>query len=101
METKLIRIAELAKTNPKMKFTSITHLINEESLIQCHHELPSGKATGIERVTKEEYAENLEENIADLVKRMKRNAYKPVPVRRTYILKAGTRYTRNLETIPN
>lgn len=96
METKLIKIAELAKTNPKMKFTSITHLINEESLIQCHHELPSGKATGIEKVTKEEYAENLEENIADLVKRMKRNAYKPAPVRRTYISKVGTDRKRPL-----
>lgn len=96
METKLIRIAELAKTNPKMKFTSLAHLLNEESLKRCHHELPSGKATGIQRITKEEYAENLEENIADLVKRMKRNGYKPVPVRRTYIAKAGTDKKRPL-----
>ena len=66
METKLIRIAELAKTNPEMKFTSIVHLLNEENLKRCHHELPSGKATGIRRITKEEYAENLEENIEDL-----------------------------------
>lgn len=57
--------------------------------MRCHHELPSGKATGIQRITKEEYAEDLEENLADLVKRMKRNAYKPVPVRRTYIAKVG------------
>ena len=47
METKLIRIAELAKEQPDMKFTSLAHLLNEETLKQCHHELPSGKATGI------------------------------------------------------
>ncbi len=44
METKLLRIAELAKSNPKMKFTSLAHLLNEQSLIQCHQELPNKKA---------------------------------------------------------
>lgn len=96
METKLIRIAELAKMNPDMKFTSIVHLLNEENLKRCHQELPSGKATGVHKITKEEYAENLEGNIAELVKRMKRNAYKPVPVRRTFIAKAGTDKKRPL-----
>ncbi|WP_438317234.1 reverse transcriptase domain-containing protein [Sporosarcina sp. FA9] len=96
METKLISITELSKMNPDMKFTSLAHLLNEENLKRCHHELPSGKATGIRRITKEEYAENLEENIVHLVKRMKRNGYKPVPVRRTYIAKAGTDKKRPL-----
>lgn len=41
METELLRIAELAKSNPKMKFTSLAHLLNEQSLIQSHHELPN------------------------------------------------------------
>lgn len=43
METKLLRIAELAKSDPKMKFTSLAHLLNEQSLVQCHHELPNKK----------------------------------------------------------
>jgi len=30
METKLARIAEVARTKPKEKFTSLAHLINEE-----------------------------------------------------------------------
>ncbi|MGE7978920.1 hypothetical protein [Psychrobacillus sp. NPDC093200] len=33
METKLLRIAELAKSDPKMKFTSIVHLLNKQFLI--------------------------------------------------------------------
>ena len=45
METKLLRIAELAKSDPKMKFTSLAHLLNEQTLVQCHHELPNKKAT--------------------------------------------------------
>ncbi|MDF9762255.1 hypothetical protein OKW24_004028 [Peribacillus simplex] len=35
METKLLRITELAKA--KLKFTSLAHLLNEQSLVQCHH----------------------------------------------------------------
>ena len=47
METKLLRIAELAKFDPKMKFTSLAHLLNEQSLVQCHHELPNKRQLGL------------------------------------------------------
>lgn len=96
METKLIRIAELAKTNSDMKFTSLVHLLNEDTLKQCHNELPSRKAPGIHSTTKEEYELNLENNISDLVKRMKSKSYRPTPVRRTYIGKPGTNKKRPL-----
>jgi RNA-directed DNA polymerase len=96
METKLIRIAELAKSQPKMKFTSLVHLLNEETLKQCHHELPNKKAPGIYQTTKEEYEQDLDTNISDLVKRMKQKSYRPVPVRRTYISKPGTNKKRPL-----
>ncbi|MEH7375418.1 hypothetical protein [Neobacillus drentensis] len=41
METKLIRIAELAKSDPKMKFTPLVHLLNKKALVKCHLELPN------------------------------------------------------------
>ncbi|WP_245546953.1 hypothetical protein [Evansella cellulosilytica] len=63
METKLMRIAELAKENQKMKFTSLAHLLNKESLRQCHREIAANKATGVTGVTKEEYSEKLDENL--------------------------------------
>jgi RNA-directed DNA polymerase len=72
METKLLRIAELAKSDQRMKFTSLAHLLNRQSLVQCHLELPNKKATGINGTTKEQYSETLEENIVDLVSRLKR-----------------------------
>ena len=71
METKLLRIAEITKSNPKMKFTSLAHLLNRQALAQCHHELPNRKATGINGTTKEQYGENSEENIEELVSRLK------------------------------
>ena len=96
METKLLRIAELAKSDPKMKFTSLAHLLNVQSLIQCHHELPNNKATGVNGTTKEQYAESLEENIMDLTSRLRSKSYRPIPVRRMYIPKLNSNKKRPL-----
>jgi len=87
METKLKRIAEVAREKPKERFTSLVHLVNEEMLKICHREMDGSKAPGVDGVTKETYEENLHENIKDLVARMKSQAYKPKPVRRIYIEK--------------
>ncbi len=40
METKLTGIAEKAKNNPELKFTTLVHLINEETLIKAHKSMP-------------------------------------------------------------
>ena len=96
METKLRRIAEIAKTKPKERFTSLVHLINAETLMQSHNNMKAGRASGIDNVTKYEYEADLKENIEDLVGRMKRNAYKPQPARRVYIPKPGSNNKRPL-----
>lgn len=96
METKLARIAEIARGRPNEKFTSLAHLLNEEMLKQCHAELSRGKAPGTDQVTKEEYEADLDENIAGLVARLKKKAYRPQPARRTYIPKTGTDKMRPL-----
>ena len=90
METKLDRIAEIARTKPKERFTSLAHLINKEVLMACHKEMNGKKASGVDEVTKSEYEENLETNVEDLISRMKRQAYKPQPAKRVYIPKPGT-----------
>ena len=89
METKLARISEVAKQNPDEVFTSLYHYLNKEMLIICHFELEGNKASGVDEVTKQEYEDNLRENVIDLVERLKRHAYKPKPVRRTYIPKSN------------
>ncbi|WP_202117532.1 hypothetical protein [Clostridium chromiireducens] len=81
MYTKLERIAEVARNNPKDKFTSLMHLVNKEMLTMCHHELSGNKATGVDKVTKKEYEANLDENIDDLLIRMKAFKYRPQPVK--------------------
>lgn len=87
METKLTRIAELAKQRPRVKLQTLIHAIDEESLNAAHSILSADKAVGVDGVTKEEYGEKLQENIKNLLERMKRQAYKPQPVKRVYIPK--------------
>ncbi|ABI67500.1 group II intron reverse transcriptase/maturase [Cutibacterium avidum] len=96
METGLVRIAEIARQNPKERFTALIHHINHETLKECHLEISGSKASGVDQVTKQAYEENLEANIADLIGRMKRQAYKPQPVRRVYIPKEGSNKRRPL-----
>lgn len=69
------------------KLTTLINRVNEESLKEAHRKQKTGKAVGIDGMTKEMYEENLEENIKALVDRMKKFKYIPQPVRRTYIPK--------------
>ena len=77
METKLARISQLSSEHPEMVFTSIGHLINKELLKECHKEMDGKKAVGIDGITKEDYEVNLEENLDELIRKMKKKAYKP------------------------
>lgn len=90
METKLARIADKSRNEKRPIFTSLYHLINEELLKECHKELDGSKAVGIDNISKKEYAENLNENIKDLVIRLKNKAYKPAPSLRGYIYQRET-----------
>jgi len=89
MGTKLDRIREMSGKNPKTVFTSLYHLINEELLRESHRDIDGKKATGVDNVTKAEYELNLEENLKNLVERLKRKNYKPLPSLRVYIPKAN------------
>ena len=91
MVTKLESLTLRAREDPKCKFTSLAHLLSEEFLKECFWELKRDKASGIDGVTVEEYEVNLEENLKDLVGRLKAKRYRPQPVRRVYILKPDGR----------
>jgi len=96
VETKLIRITELARTNPEIRFTSLFHYMDKELLLECHKELDGNKAIGIDEVTKAEYGENLSQNIDNLVERLKKMSYRPLPVKRVYIPKGDGKEKRPL-----
>ena len=94
--TKLYRIAEKARKEPGFKFTSLYHLMNEDLLRGCFQRLRKDAAAGIDKMTKEMYAVNLETNLNSLVKRLHRMAYIPQAVRRQYIPKPGSAKGRPL-----
>src|SRR3989339_1545995 len=96
VETKLQRIAEKARKEPDFKFTSLYHLMNEELLRGCFNRLRKDAAAGIDKMTKDMYAENLDANLSDLIGRLHRMAYIPQPVRRKYIPKPGSAKQRPL-----
>ena len=88
-ETKLRRIAWLSSKDKGKKFNNLMHLFNEESLTQCYQGLDGKKAIGIDRVSKYDYSGRLQENIKDLVIKMKEMKYKPGNIREVKIPKEG------------
>jgi group II intron reverse transcriptase/maturase len=70
--------------------------MNEELLRGCFQGLREDAAAGIDNVTKDMYAEELDTNLANLLERLHRMAYIPQPVRRTYIPKPGSDKLRPL-----
>ena len=91
--TKLPSLSVRAGEKPRIRFTSLAHYLTVDFLRECFRELKRNKASGVDGVTVEEYGINLEENLKDLVGRLKGKCYRPQPARRIYIpkLKGGAR----------
>lgn len=89
MQTKLNLITEIAKRDSSEKINNVAYLLNSANLKECFMMLKRGRASGIDGVSTEDYETNLEENLERLVERLKKQSYKPQPVRRRYIPKAN------------
>jgi hypothetical protein len=63
--TKLAIISQRARKEPKFRFTSLAHLLNEGFLKGFYYRLGRDRASGIDGVSWKEYGENLDENISD------------------------------------
>ena len=97
MSTDLTRIGERARKESDLVFTSLYHHVTDlDNLRSCYETLDGDKAVGVDGVTKEQYGENLEENLRDLSDRLKRMGYRPKPRRRSYIPKPGSKKGRPL-----
>lgn len=98
MESGLLGISyNISKANrTDGKVQNLAAHIDANMLRMVHRQMQSGKARGIDGVSKEEYAGNLETNLASLIDRMKRGAYRPNPTRRAYISKTGSDKMRPL-----
>jgi len=88
--TKLSLISGHARRDHAFKFTSLAHLLDAEYLRDCYHSLNRNKAVGIDNISWKEYGTDLDKNLEQLVSRLKRKKYKPIPARRAYIPKSET-----------
>lgn len=71
------------------KLQTLMHKVNKETLAEQHRKQQHNKASGVDKVTKEQYGQHLDENLDNLLDRMKAFSYKPQPARRTYIPKSN------------
>lgn len=86
-QAKLALVTEHAVRDLQFRFTSLHHLLNKDFLRGCFHSLDKEKAVGIDGVTWEDYSKDLEENLDQLMRKVGRRAYKPLPSKRVYIPK--------------
>ena len=87
MPTSLRGIANRARRDSGAKFRDLYGLLNEANLRWCFKQLRRSAAPGIDGVTFEDYERDLDENLRQLVGRLKQKKYKAKLVRRKYIPK--------------
>jgi group II intron reverse transcriptase/maturase len=100
--SKLSLIATCAKNSKTFEFTSLAHLLNIEFLKDCYLTLDRNKAVGVDKVSWQEYKEDMDNNLKSLVQKLKRKSFKPLPAKRVYIPKAnGEQRPLGISTIEN
>ena len=87
MQTSLLGIAKKARSDKRYRFRNLYRELNEELLRDSWRRLRKDAALGVDQVSAAEYEAKLEENIHQLVERLKRKRYRARLVRRHYIPK--------------
>lgn len=85
--TSLRGIAEKAKADKQHRFRGLYRELNAGFLLSCWRDLNKNAASGVDRLTAQEYAENLHDNIQKLAERLKGKKYRTKLVRRCWIPK--------------
>jgi group II intron reverse transcriptase/maturase len=87
----LARVRKAAQQKRKEKFTALLHHLSVDLLREAFLVLKRDAAPGMDGLTWQTYAADLERNLTDLHARVHRGAYRATPSRRTYIPKADGR----------
>jgi len=87
MESEMMRLQEQSLRFKDKRLQTLMHYINYQSLYEAHQNQVASKAAGVDEMTKEEYGEDLYNNITNLLTRMKTFGYHPKPTKRKYIPK--------------
>ena len=87
MSTHLLEIAKKAEVDKTYRFQDLSRELNEEFLQDCWKTIRRDAASGVDHVTVADYQAHLNENIQDLVTRLKEGRYRARLIRRKWIPK--------------
>jgi RNA-directed DNA polymerase len=91
MSPELRKVAERAQREPDGRFHSLAHLLDESALYRAFYRQREDAAVGVDEVTKDDYGQNLADNLRDLHERLKTKRYRHQPIRRVHIPKGDGR----------
>jgi RNA-directed DNA polymerase len=99
LSTKRQRIAELARMERGVALSTLHHVVDLEWMQEAYRLTRKDGVPGIDGVTADDYATNLDANLLDLLDRIKSGCYQAPPVRRAYIPKTdGSRRPLGIPT---
>jgi group II intron reverse transcriptase/maturase len=87
MPTSLQGIANKARSDKEYRFGGLSELLTENYFSHCWKKLRKDAATGVDRVTAQEYGRHFTTNVRDLIERLKQGTYRAKLVLRKWIPK--------------
>lgn len=94
MSPEFLKVAERARSEPKARFHSLAHLIDEAALERAYGRQREDAAAGVDGVTKKHYGQDLQVNLRDLYERLRAMRYRHQPILRRHIPKEQGNKTR-------
>lgn len=91
ISSKLDWVAELARRHPDRALTPLHHLMDEQWLHEAYRRTRKDGSVGADGQSAEQYGQQLESNLRDLLDRFRSGRYFAPPVRRAYIPKGDGR----------
>ncbi len=96
METKLERIAAKARSEPKLRFTSLAHHVTRERVWKNLCQVPRNTAPGCDGQRVPEAKEEFGVWVEPMLQSVHQKGYRAPPIRRVYIPKPGKQEKRPL-----
>src|ERR1017187_5223862 len=87
----LERVRQTARQDQEVRFTALLHHVDIDLLRSSYYSLKRRAAAGVDKMTWQEYGEDLEARLADLHGRIHRGGYRAKPSRRVWIPKGDGR----------
>lgn len=90
MATSIERFTQWARLHPQPQYNALMGMLsNPDELLECFGNQSGNKACGIDKMSKSDYAEGVEERIKALSAHLRSLTYQPKPSRRVYIPKSN------------